>query len=450
MGIHRTRTPLSGEMTVAPDREMAAQALVLALLVRGRTVLEDFVPIPATLQLAEALTRMGLAYEIREGSWYLEGQGFQYSTPDYWECPLDEYGTLQVLTLLAKDTQTAFSWKSPDSAHQKMLRTLLNDYFRIEEMPSSDSLLQWRFQAATPAIRLSAGGDIPYRLRNRMLLGSLVNDCAWRCEEKVQIRDQFSRMMAYFGVPVVLEATGLEEMDELARRMARAQGLKVERKFITSLQTVKVLTAREYFVPGDPTVAASYALDATLAGAAGDTIQIRNVALNAGRSGFFAALKRLGANLDITSRRERYGDLFGNLSVAPAKKLTGRRLAPDVLATCMEEIPFLAVAACFADGETILRVPSHLAAPCHDQLEKLAENLKKTGAEVGLYDEGLVLRGRDECDASAFDCHQDPILGLALLVLARHTSGISTLEGIECIDVNFPGITERLLAGTEV
>jgi 3-phosphoshikimate 1-carboxyvinyltransferase len=448
ISIHRVRGSLTGEFTLNPDREMAAQALVLALLVRGRTVLEDFATTPAVEQFAVCLEALGLKREVRSTQWILEGAGFQYRTPAEWEGRLPTHNALLLLTLLSKDSDTSFAWRCPDGDAARELKAILQTYFQVEWQESGETLLQWRFQTGWPLVRPTPSGDIPYLMRNRMLLGKLVHDAEWSCEEKVQIRDQWSRMLAYFGVPIVLEATGTEEMDELARRMARAQGLKIERKFLTSLQTVKVLTAHDYFVPGDPTEAAALALAATLTPSS--NIQIRNVSLNGGRAGFFAALKRLGANVDITSRRERYGDLFGNITVQTAKKLNGRRLAADVLANGLEEIPFLAVAACFSEGETILRVPEHQAIATHQQFEWLAENLRQTGAEVGVYEEGLVLRGRDECDSGAFDCHGDPVLALALLVLSRHASGVSTLEGLECTEHFFPGLASRLLQGTEV
>lgn len=447
MRIHRVRGGLTGEFTLNPDREMAEQALVLASMSRGRTVLDDFRSTPAIERLAAVLESMGLQRESRERQWILEGAGFQYRVPSEWEGKFSPQATLLLLTLLSKDTDTTFAWRSATAEDSKLLKDWIARFFLVDWQEGGETLLQWRFRTGFPMVRPTPAGDIPYLLRNRMLLGHLVNDQAWRCEEKVQIRDQWSRMLAYFGIPLVLEATGTEELDELSRRMARAQGLKVERRFITSLQTVKVVTGRDYFVPGDPTEAAALALAATLS--PGSSIQLRNVCLNGGRTGFFPALKRLGANVEITSRRERYGDLFGNITVQTAKKLVGRRLTPDVLANCTEEVPFLAVAACFCEGETILRVPEHLAQAMRPQLELLAENLKQTGAEVGVYDEGMVLRGREECDAGNFDCHQDPILALALMVLARHTSGLSTVAGMECAEEAFPGLTAILLKGTE-
>ena len=445
--VHRARESLNGDFLMNPDREMATQALVLALLVRGRTVLEDFQGTPAQILFAQCLQKMGLNYETHPNQWVLEGTGFQYTTPYEWSAELPEHDLLLLLTLLSKDTESVFIWRHPQPSVGVQVKHCLQTYFVVDGLESGGDWVQWRFQNAWPVVKPSAQGEIPYFMRNRMLLGKLLLDAPWQCEERIQVRDQWSRMAAYFGVPITLEITGAEEMDELARRMARAQGIKVERKQITTLNTVKVLTARDYFVPGDTTEAAALALAATLT--PGSSVLLKNIGLNGGRAGFFPALKRLGGQVDITSRRERYGDLFGNVSVQTAKKLVGRRLAPDVLASCLEELPFLAVAACFAEGETILRLPHHVAQHHHTLLEQLAENLKQTGCEVGVYEEGLVLRGREECDAGIFEAHNHPILALALLVLARHTSGTSTIHGLDCALQNFPELVATLRTGTE-
>ena len=46
--------------------------------------------------------------------------------------------------------------------------------------------------------------------------------------------------------------------------------------------------------------------------------------------------------------------------LASGKRLQGRRFSEDTIATGLEEYPFLAVAACFAEGETILRIPKEI------------------------------------------------------------------------------------------
>ena len=69
------------EFVVNPDSEMMEQALVLSLLVKGRTVLEDFQWTPRGLAFAESLREFGLTYELKGHQLVLEGMGFQYKAP---------------------------------------------------------------------------------------------------------------------------------------------------------------------------------------------------------------------------------------------------------------------------------------------------------------------------------------------------------------------------------
>ena len=276
----------------------------------------------------------------------------------------------------------------------------------------------------------------------RILLQALLHERTITFEEKATIRDHFSGMLAFFGAPLTVETTGNEELDELARRMARLQGQKMERKVLTSLAPCKMLTGKELFIPGDPTEAAALALLASFL--PDSDIVIRSVGLNPSRSGVFNALKRMGANLEIFQKRERYGDQFGSLRVQSCKRPMGRKFAGELLMTCIEEVPLLAVAASLADGETILRLPEHIALKEHDLLNVLAQNLKRAGVEVGVYEEGLVVRGREEVDANQFDSQEIPSVGLALAVLARAAHGQSAITGIDCVPPIFPDILSKL------
>ena len=145
-------------------------------------------------------------------------------------------------------------------------------------------------------------------------------------------------MLLYFGVPMTLDKDTGEVMDELARRMAKAKGIKVESKVVTHLQEAKVLTSHDYFVPGDTTEAAAFATLGVIGPLPKDNrILLKNVGINTGRSGFFSALKRMGADVEFTSRRERYGSAFGNIEAKRGKRLQGRRLSPEILSNRLME-----------------------------------------------------------------------------------------------------------------
>jgi len=111
-----------------------------------------------------------------------------------------------------------------------------------------------------------------------------------------------------------------------------------------------------------------------------------------------------------------------------------------VLCTCLDEIPFIAVLACFADGETILKLPAWAFDLCKPVLEAIYENLKIAGVESGIYEDGLILRGKAEIEGDGFDCKNFPILGMALHILNKKAKGKKEIVGIECVENLYPGI----------
>ena len=228
-----------------------------------------------------------------------------------------------------------------------------------------------------------------------------------------------------------------------------AQGKKIERTQFTELSEARVITGREYYVPGDTTEATAFALLATIGNMPKENVvRLLNVDLNSTRAGALTCLKRMGANVETVTRREKFGDVYGDVEIYPlaaGKRLQGRRFSEDTIATALDEFPLLAVAACYAEGETILRVPKEYRKEMRVKNEFLAENLRKTGVEVGVYDDGLVIRGMETIvNGNEFDGGDSPETGLALGVLSLSLQIDEPVGGFECVERVFPGVAERL------
>jgi len=282
------------------------------------------------------------------------------------------------------------------------------------------------------------GDNFPHQKRNKKIIESLLSGIPFKCEEKIAVQDSLIRELSAFGAELEWRQDGIDESDELAKRMAKLQGIKNERKWICNIPPVHSLLARDRFIAGDVTEAAFFALAASLI--PDSDITIKSVNLDASRAGIFGAFKRLGADIEITTRHERGGDVWGNLRVKSGGGLIGRRLGADILSTCLDEIPMLAVLACFADGETIFKLPDWALDVCKPVLEAVYENLKIAGIESGLYEDGLILRGKTEIEGDGFDCKNQPILGLALHILNKKAKGKKEIVGIECVENLYPGI----------
>lgn len=433
------------EYRMNPDREMLEQTFVLSLLVKGRTVLEDFSWTKSSKAFADFLKQCGLSFELKGHQLVLEGRGFEYSFPTVIPAVFSDQSFALLMALASRDTETIYTINGTPEA-LSLAENVLNTCFIIQKDSKTEDLISFHFTHEMPSLQETAFGNIPYLKKNAALLHALITGKTLSFTEHTPVRDQWSRMLAYFGASLMIDAgTDNTEMDELERRLAKMRGIKQERIVKTDLKETKIITSRDYFVPGDPTEAAAFATLWALAPLPkGSKILLKNVGMNNSRAGVFSALKRMGALIETTSRRERYGDSLGNIEIEHGKRLSARHLSGDFLGNSLEEYPFLALAACTAEGESILRIPDIYAESFKPLFEILALNLRKTGADIGIYEEGLVIRGREECDGGDFDCENHPVAGLAFFILSLFAKGNSTVKGLECVETVFPGVCEKL------
>ncbi len=436
-----------------PDRERMDLALVMALLVNGRTVLEDFVWAADAEPFADVLREFGLNYNLQGHQLVLDGKGFQYQLPSMLPMDFSEARNVMLWTLASKDSEQIYTFaaESDETGIAKVAaaKELLLKYFKVKPVTDEAAKFAFTFAVEDPALKKDSLGNVAYIMRNRLLLRHLICYGYTTFEEKSTVHDQLTKMLMYFGVNLKYEGRGMEQLTELERRMMMARGQKIERTQFTELSETKVITARDYYVPGDTTEAMALVLLATIGNIPKTaTVCIKNVELNSSRAGALTCLKRMGASYEVVSRRERFGDVYGDIEVFPlasGKRLQGRRFSEDAIATGIEEYPMLAVAACFAEGETILRLPKEIRKQMRPLNEVLAENLRKTGAEVGVYDDGLVIRGLETVvNGNDFDGGENPQMGLALSVLSIALQNDDPVGHSEVVEATFPGILEKL------
>ena len=441
------------DFVLNPDRERMELALVMALLVNGRTVFEDFSFAAGVEPFAVALKEFGLNYVQQGHQLVLEGKGFQYALPNMLPMDMGESRSVMLWTLASKDVEQIYTFAAENDeagiARVERAKELLQKYFKVKPVADEPAKFTFTFAAEEPAVKKDSLGNIPTVMRNRLLLRTLIRGEYLSFEEKGSVHDQWTKMLMYFGVSLKYESRGMEQLTELERRMMMARGQKIERTQFTEISETPVITGRDYYVPGDTTEAMALALLTTIAGIPKNTeVALKNVDLNSSRAGALTCLKRMGGNFETVSRRERFGDVYGDVMVYPlasGKRLQGRRFSEDTIATGIEEYPFLAVAACFAEGETILRVPKELRKEMRPTNEALAENLRKTGAEVGVYDDGLVIRGLETIvSGSDFDGGEVPQNGLALSVLSIALENDEPVANSELVEATYPGVLQKL------
>jgi hypothetical protein len=171
--------------------------------------------------------------------------------------------------------------------------------------------------------------------------------------------DLLENLIRHFEIDLKVERDDDKDADELTRRIARQMRAAGRQEPMTRIRLPAGAKPNSAFIAlaGDVTEASAIALAATLI--KGSDVMLEGVCLNPGRSAFFAALRRMGGDVEVVQRKERFGDTLGTVRVR-ASELVGRRFDGEALSGARDEVYLLLVAAAFAEGESVFRDLDHL------------------------------------------------------------------------------------------
>lgn len=241
---------------------------------------------------------------------------------------------------------------------------------------------------------------------------------------------------------------------DYTERMLRAMGADVE----SEGQVVTVRPPEEgaelaplsLHLPGDFSSAAFPVVAALLV--PGASVRIDNVGVNATRTGLLDVLAAMGAPVAWENERLAGGEPVADLVIAGrAGALRGTEIAGDTVVRMIDEFPILAVAATQAVGTTTVRDAHELRVKEVDRIARLAEELRKMGAQIQEQPDGFIVDGPVPLHGAVVDSHGDHRLAMALAVAGMIAGGETTVIGAETASDSFPSFWETMKGlGAEV
>jgi 3-phosphoshikimate 1-carboxyvinyltransferase len=115
----------------------------------------------------------------------------------------------------------------------------------------------------------------------------------------------------------------------------------------------------------------------------------------------------------------------------------------------MDELPAFAVAACAAEGRSVVRDAQELRVKETDRIATLVGELRKLGAEIVERPDGFEIEGRFPLRGAAVSGFGDHRLAMALAVAGVMADGETRVADGESVAVSYPGFWQDLerLAG---
>jgi 3-phosphoshikimate 1-carboxyvinyltransferase len=202
-------------------------------------------------------------------------------------------------------------------------------------------------------------------------------------------------------------------------------------------------------IPGDLSSAAPLLVAAVTV--PGSWVTVHGVGLNPRRTGLLDVLESMGARVTVYNRRSIGGEPAGDVEVR-ASELVGATVSPEQVPTLVDELPLLALAACHARGETVVRGAAELRVKESDRIEALVEELRRLGAHARATRDGFRVRGvPSRLRGGVLDSRGDHRLAMVGAVAGLSSREGVELRGAEAVETSFPGffrLLEQLTASS--
>lgn len=193
-------------------------------------------------------------------------------------------------------------------------------------------------------------------------------------------------------------------------------------------------------VPGDISSASFLILASLLS--QDKKIVCKDVLLNPRRTGFIRALKQMGAKIQLTKKRQFYGEIAGDIKVLPS--MLDEINVQDSIADMIDEMPLLVLAATQARGTTIIKNAQELRVKETDRIQTTAMELNKMGANVDVSTDGFVIHGPTPLTGCEVKSHGDHRIAMMLKIASTIAAGETTIQGLECYKDSCPEFLELL------
>jgi 3-phosphoshikimate 1-carboxyvinyltransferase len=415
---------LRGTLRPPPDKSVSHRAALIAAMAEGETAIDGYLDSADTRSTLTAIETLGAEVEGHSDGTIapllrVRGVGLRGAR----EAGIDVGNAGTLLRLLPGwlAGQEAGAW-SVDGDESIRRRPVDRIAVPLIEMGAAIECADSVF----PPLRIEAAPlrGISYELpvasaqvKSCLLFAGLLADGETRIAEPLPSRDHSERMLAAAGAEV-----------------ERGDGA-------VSVRPAVRLEPGEITVPADFSSAAFFIVAALLV--AGSEVSLTRVGLNPTRTGLLSILARMGAEIEAEPEGERGGEPIGRIGVQPSP-LRGVEVGGRDVPLAIDELPLVALAACFAEGETTIRDAAELRRKESDRIATVSDALTALGGEVETSEDGMRITGSDGLRGGAIDSHGDHRIAMLGAIAGLASREGVEVEGMDAAAVSYPGFESDL------
>lgn len=412
---------LRGEVTVPGDKSISHRAVMFGALADGTTEVSNFLNGADCLSTIDCFRRLGISIEEQNGRVLIHGKGLHGLSKSASGLDTGNSGTTTRLI-------------SGILAGQNF-ETTLNGDASIQTRPMN-RIIQPLTQMGADITSIRGNGCAPLRIVGKPLKGIHYQSPV----ASAQVKSSILLAGLYADAP-----TSVTE-PYLSRNHSEIM-LNLFGGNVTSLGTTATiqpnphLTGQKVHVPGDISSAA-YFLAAGLV-VPDSEILIKHVGINPTRDGILRVFREMGGSITLLNENQGNGEPTADLLVK-AGSLHGITIGGSIIPTLIDEIPIIAVLACFAEGTTIIQDAQELKVKESNRIDVMVKNLSAMGAHIRATDDGMIIEGGHPLHGAQIDSRLDHRIAMSFAIAALSADGETEILGADCVKISYPEFYEDL------
>lgn len=405
----------SGKIKVPGDKSISHRAVMLGALAGGTTEITGFLQGADCLSTIDCFRNMGIDIDVSGENVTVHGNGLNGLKAPEKMLYTGNSGTTTRLLCGILSGQTFDSSITGDASIQKrpmkrvteplslMGAKIKNDYCPLYIQGSLLHGINYTMPVASAQVKTA------------IILASLYADGETVIHEIEKSRDHTELMLSAMGADI------------------HTEGLDIHIKKTGMLEPVNV------DVPGDISSAAFFMVLGLIM--PNSEITITNVGVNPTRTGIIDVLHDMGANIKLENLRSSAGESVADITVS-SSALHGTTISGDIIPRLIDELPIIAVAAVFADGQTVIKDAEELKVKETNRIRAVVDELSKCGVDITETDDGMIINGGKNIHGADFKTYGDHRMAMSLTVLAQLANGECTLDDSDCACVSYPSFFE--------
>ena len=419
--IFTRKTSLHGEITIPGDKSISHRSIMFGSLAQGTTEIHGFLRGADCLSTISCFRQMGIDITETKGIIHVHGNGLHgLSSP--------------AATLDVGNSGTTTRLMSGILAGQNFTSVLSGDE-SLNSRPMKRIITPLTMMGADIE-SINQNGCAPLKITGKHLNSIYYNSPV----ASAQVKSAVLLAGLYAdGMTSVTEPALSRNHTEL---MLESFGAKVTTKDLTATITPpENLYGQKIVVPGDISSAAFFIAAGLIT--PNSEILIKNVGTNPTRNGILKVCEAMGADITYLNEKKGKGEPVADILVRTSN-LHGTVIEGSIIPTLIDELPVIALLACFAQGTTIIKDAQELKVKESNRIDLMADNLTAMGAIVTATEDGMVIEGGRPLHGTSVFCKYDHRIAMTFAIAGINADGETDIIDSECVNVSYPGFFEDL------